>query len=157
MNSMNNNNNNNVMMNASTTRASALSRRILPNGSPKVAEKRQAKRKHSKNVRIQNQYVVKASVKADILILCKKPEDDCPQKSEACAKWHDPNNFIKHWFCKICVKWGKWSNNAHIMRHLRSGAHLEWCNKSVKFSFLFIFSFLFVEVFWCSICFVSLC
>ena len=145
-----------VMMNASATRDSALSRRILPNGSPKVAEKRKAKRKHPKNIRLQNQYIVKAAVKADMLILCKKAEDDCPQKAEGCGPWHDPNDFIKHWFCKICFKWGKFNNNAHIMRHIQSGPHIEWYNESLKLSFLFIFSFLFGEEFWCFICFVYL-
>ena len=135
--------NNNV---STTTNSSSLSRRILPNGSPKVGDKRKAQRRHQKNIRNLNQYVVKCAVEEGKLFLSKTPEDECPGKTAGvCAKWHDRNGeFFKHWFCPECVKSGKFSNNAQINRHNKSGPHLQWYNEKLKLSILYFFSFVFV-------------
>ena len=125
LNSINNNDNN-----VSTTINSTLSRRKLPNGSPTVAEKRKLKRKHQRNISRLNhaEYIVKSAVEEGIIILCKAAEDDCPTKTGVCAKWHEPNEFMKHWFCLICVRCGKYNNNGQIARHMKLCPHIEWYN-----------------------------
>lgn len=115
--------------NASATTNSTLSRRKLPNGSPTVAEKRKLKRISRLNL---NEHTVQSAVEAGIIILCKAPEDDCPTKTGVCAKWHEPNEFLKHWICRVCFKSGKYKSNAPIARHLTLARHIEWYLHNIR-------------------------
>lgn len=124
LNSINNNDNN-----VSPTTNSTLSRRKLPNGSPTVAEKRKLKRIKRLN---HIEYTVKCAVEAGIIFLCKESEDDCPTKTEVCAKWHEPNEFMKHWICRVCFRCGKYKSKAAIERHMRSMAHFEWYSHNLR-------------------------
>ena len=104
---------------------STISRRKLPKGSPKVADKKKKRRKHKKHVRKRNQFIVEMAVKAGVFVLCESSHDNCPRKSNLCYKFHQEGYFKKHWFCKKCNAVGGYDNNAQIVRHLNTDAHSE--------------------------------
>lgn len=94
-----------------------------------AAERRKLKRKHLKNIRSRvNKYIVKNACAAGVIFVCHTPDDECPTKTGVCAKWHEPNEFMKHWICsgECGGRAGKYDNNIQIVRHMRTRAHIEW-------------------------------